>query len=186
MVPLPSWPWPSWPWFFPCLTVASALGVLTYTALVIKNEKGRYLGDSGGTVHSLGPFSLRIPPWWTPLPPSSSTSTPQQLSFKHKDWQGTFTWGPKGPGTPEQNLRHVIESQHIVFDCGHDTTRTIHMDMEWIRMEGMATQGEEERLYYDACFIERDDGQLLCQARSGVLHGLREGPPFEEVLKNFI
>lgn len=169
------------------------MGLGVYTLWVIKNEKKVYL-ENAREIH-FKHFKLFTPSWWGEIP----TSSDNELCFKRVDtrydWEARFIWNPLSePLSIIELFKKQIHARKILFD--EDTSiiynPTDFKDrplvssgrFEMVRLEGTATEDQQERLYYDA-FLVRElatGAYLYAESKSSVLNGLVEGPYFEEVM----
>ena len=168
---------------------------LIYTMIVIKEEKKSYI-ESAIPIDFKG-FQFKVPSWWGTHPDEDNN----EIIFKRDDtryeWKATLTWIPISTDqTIEEKYEELVSSKKIEFDLDQSIIHgpsTIFRDetmknnsIEAIRIEGTATQDQQNRLYYDAYLIKdkTQNGFLFAESKSSVLNGLVEGPYFEEVLSN--
>lgn len=171
--------------------------VLLYTAHIIKNEKKTFLKNAIPLVFKH--FNFKIPSWWT-----NTFQDDNQLTFERKDtiydWKAHFRWLPFKDGDQKKDLKtalaEIINEKKIIFDTNTSVIKSPKdfkehaifkgKDPDMIRVEGTATQDFEDRIYYDAFLIRDIDQQgfLFCESQSSILHGMLEGPYFEEALLN--
>lgn len=178
---------------FEWISLILLLGFGIYTMWVIKNEKKTYIKNAREVVFKK--FKLYVPSWWGEVP----TDSEQELCFKRTDtryeWEARFTWSESGDKRDLIELfKSHIEKRKILFD--EDTSIIYNPSdfkegaliqsglYEMVRLEGTATEDQENRLYYDAFLVrEKESGSFLyAESRSSILNGLVEGPYFEEVM----
>ena len=157
------------------------LSVLAYTAIVIAEEKRAYRENI--RPYQIGGFCFPTPPWWKNI-----SQGREKTLFTASDWRGIFQLLPPNKKTLQKSLAQRIECQEIVFDA--DTALyhppLIKQSVQISRMEGIATEKEEKRIYFDAFLMEcLNTGQRLYgESKSPILSGPLEGPWFEECLNN--
>lgn len=168
--------------------VVFLFGLGIYTARIIKNEKTNYLKEAR-EVH-FQHFKLFVPKWWGDV----ETNSQNEICFKRLDtryeWEAHFHWKT---ALSELDLINLFQSQihdrKILFDEDasiiYNPTDFLLGEYEVVRLEGTATQDQQERLYYDAFLIRQKNSlnYLYAESKSSVLNGLVEGPYFEEVMK---
>lgn len=171
------------------------LAALVYTAFTIKREKSRYTRH--GRWRQFCDYRLLIPPWWTTIQES-----PNSLHFErtdtYYDWMARFERRPCDPALTakeiaraecarievefDRNRLQQIADAHFVLDseCREELSR------HSLRLEGTAKQFQTQRCHLDMLIIKRRQCPYydLFSSWSSVLHGLIEGPYFDQVLKN--
>ncbi len=172
------------------------LGMI-YAAYVIKNEKRTFLETA--VPLTFKHFDFHIPSWWTNTSKEDAVLVFERTDTYY-DWKAHFRWLPFNDGDEQKELKtafaEIIKDKNIVFDSDTSVIKNpsdfqshqIFQDEEpdMIRVEGTATQDQQERIYYDAFLIrdKKQKGFLFCESRSSILNGMLEGPYFEEVLLN--
>lgn len=165
-----------------------------YTLFIIKKEQKNFKEEAKS--FQLKHYKLFVPNWW-----GVEAQAPENDFIKFKrldtryDWYAYFCWKNHSNQSLEKILGLHLAEQEIVFDedrkiiknsaeliKNHDLLNSI---TEFYRLEGTATQSQEERLYVDYCLIKdkRFEGYFFAESKSSVLNGLVEGPFFEETLK---
>ena len=175
---------------FSILVLVSFLGVLLYTAIVIKEEREAYRENA--QTFSLRSLLFSFPSWW-----KESLKTDKLLRFEKGDWFAQFSSFPYSSLSGVEAVREIIRDRELVFD-GKGTDIGTPYDLkdrpeikdgtlEIVRIEGTATQYGETRVYYDIFLFKdhRNNQCILCESQSSVLSGMVEGPYFEEVVKNY-
>lgn len=179
---------------FEWLIVIGVILALIYTSFIIKNEKNTFL-ETALPLDFHG-YRFLIPSWWDKTLDETDTLTFERTDTRY-DWKATFTWMPfEGEGMGiEDKFKSLMKEREILFDpdtgdilnpadfCDHPLSSS-SPSTEMVRIEGMATQEQVDRIYYDA-FLLKDKEQkafLLCESRSSILNGLVEGPYFEEAI----
>jgi hypothetical protein len=177
---------------FDWLVVLALLIGAIYTMRIMGQEKSTFKQESYEV--QFGDLSLMIPKWWT-----LTSHSDQQLKFERTDtqynWYCLFTYFPDHqqkdlPKLLEEklNLEAIEFDKEVVFETD---SRVLFRDdkvqrefQEIIRVEGMASQSVENRIYYDIYLMRRlnDRGYFIFESRSSVLNGSVEGPYFEESL----
>jgi len=184
---------PTTPYFF--IPLILFLGALLYCIWVMKREE--YNFEDQAKTFQLGPIQLKVPPWWTPKNQIENKKVSFYRSDTHYDWLATFQVMPLiDQSTPmESKLIQQIQKKEILFDQQEAILKPSSKLMEkeffqnknisLLHVEGMATQGEIERIYYDVYLMVDDTHQLeyLFESRSSVLNGSVEGPYFEKVIE---
>lgn len=177
--------WPDW------LILLSLLGAAFYTMQIIGEEKSTFKDES--YIVSFGTLKLMIPQWW-----SISEQTDHLIKFVRTDtrydWYANYVFLPEDSRTLPDILKDVLNRQKIEFDQDvvfETDSRVLFRDsrvqekfQEVIRVEGMASEDVEERIYYDI-YLMRELGTNNCflfESKSSVLNGSVEGPYFEESL----
>ena len=165
-----------WIWTF----LVGSLVLLSYAAKKIKEEKDLYLKTA--IKFKLKNVRLKIPSWWTLIEEKSD-----QLKFErtdtHYDWYSNFQIIDT-----KDNLHTIakstFKSREIELDPDFDLDENLKEKKPSIRFEGMGTQSDSDRVYYDLFLKQISDNKvLLAESRSSVLNGGIEGPYFEEVIK---
>ena len=157
------------------------LMALTYTAIVVAEEKRAWRENA--RLLQLGRFRFPVPSWWKQTPLKQ-----EKVTFTGSNWQGMFRLLPPNQQSLQKSLAGEIAAQQIVFDP--DSTLhhlpTSKKFVRRVRMEGTATEKEENRIYFDAFLLEcpQTGQRLYGESKSSVLSGPLEGPWFEECLNN--
>ncbi len=174
------------------LTIALVffLGVILYTAVVIKEERDAYREHS--LMYSLQDFTFFFPSWWKEV-----SRTQESIRFERRDWFVQLTVVPYSSLSVLESMKNFIKERKLVFDKNNSNifrpyslrTRPEIEDglLEVVRVEGTATQQGETRVYYDIFLFKdhRNNQCLLCESQSSVLSGMVEGPYFEEAMENY-
>ena len=140
-------------------------------------------------------FKLFVPTWWKEISNFSQDEICFKKNTNNDNWEAKFIWNSKGDQRDLIELfKEHITDRKILFD--EDNT-IIHNPgdfnegklissglFEMVRIEGTATEDDQERLYYDAFLIrEKESGHYLyAECKSSILNGLAEGPYFEAVM----
>lgn len=179
---------------FEWLSLFLLFGLGIYTMWVIKNEKITYLKNA--RLIKFKKFKLFVPIWWKEV---ANQPDDDEICFKknakNDNWEARFIWNPKGSDQELIELfKEHIAYRKILFD---EDNAIIHNPgdfnegklissglYEMVRIEGTATEDDQERLYYDAFLIrEKENGHYLyAESKSSILNGLAEGPYFEAVM----
>lgn len=177
--------WPDW------LILVTLLGAAFYTMQIIGHEKSTFQEES--YIVSFGKLKLMIPQWW-----SIAEQNDHKLKFVRTDtrydWYANYIFLPDETRALPEILEDVLNQQKIEFDkdvAFETDSRVLFRDsliqtkfQEVIRVEGMASEDVEERIYYDI-YLMRELGTNNCflfESKSSVLNGSVEGPYFEESL----
>ena len=176
------------------LILCSLIIALLYTALVVKNERSRYLKQGQWTV--FGDYQLLIPPWWTP-----TLQSPQALSYARtdcpSDWHAHFE---RKSCDPILQLQDIAQAEctrlQVQFDPQLVETIAdarfvlnakdrIPLAPSSLRLTGPAGQFSTERCHLDLLVIKHRHCPYydLFYSWSSILYGLVEGPYFDEVLR---
>lgn len=165
-----------------------------YTLFIIKKEQKSFKQEAQS--FSLKHYQLFVPRWW-----GVDVRAPENDFIRFKrvdtryDWYAYFCWKNHSNSSLEKILQVHLDEQDIVFDEDRKMIKNsvelikdpelLNSITEFYRIEGTATQAEEDRLYLDYCLIKdkRFDGYFFAESKSSVLNGLVEGPFFEETLK---
>src|SRR5690606_21423651 len=177
--------------WFDWLVLISLLVGAFYTMQVIGQEKSSFRDES--YIVTFGALKLMIPQWW-----SITEQTDNGLRFERTDtrydWYAKFQFHADDPRPLTELLEELLNAQKIEFDedVAYETdSRVLFRDslvqkefQEVIRVEGMASQDVEERIYYDVYLARQlnTDNYFLFESKSSVLNGSVEGPYFEESL----
>lgn len=173
------------------LILLSLLGGAFYTMQVIGQEKSTFKDES--YLVSFGKLKLMIPQWW-----SIEEQKDHLIKFVRTDtrydWYANYMFLSQDPRTLPEILEDVLNRQKIEFDedvVFQTDSRVLFRDskvqetfQEVIRVEGMASEDVEDRIYYDI-YLMRELGTNNCflfESKSSVLNGSVEGPYFEESL----
>lgn len=173
------------------LVITSILGAL-YAMRVIRQEKSSFKDES--YVVQFSNLSLMIPRWWTIVEQSEF-----KIRFERTDsryyWYSVFAYYPDHQGKSLPDLLSAkLDLEKIEFDTDvvfETDSRVLFRDskiqehfQEVIRVEGKGSQDVIERLYYDIYIMRAQDdaGYFMFESWSSVLHGMLEGPYFEESL----
>ena len=170
-----------------------ALGGLLYTAFVVMEEDAAYR-DNAREIH-LGHFRFLLPSWWKLVDKKEDAAQFCRNDVK-LDWFAGFKILPHGPSI-EKVVQDIVEKKNIVFDRANASILTTRdfgdrpevRDglVEIARIEGTATEKEDQRIYYDI-FLFKDNKNkqvVLCESKSSVLNGMIEGPYFEKAVINY-
>lgn len=162
-----------------------------YTLHIIGQEKTTFRQES--YLVSFGALKLMIPQWW-----SITEQSEHHLKFERTDtrysWYANFKFFEQDARPLPQILEELLNQQKIEFD--QDVTfetdsRVLFRDpriqeefQEVIRVEGMACEDIEERIYYDIYLVRQLNAEnyFLFESKSSILNGSLEGPYFEESL----
>jgi hypothetical protein len=177
-----------WQMIFEWTAVVLLLGLGLYTVRVIRNEKINYIKEAREIHFHI--FKFFVPKWWS----SIETGSENEICFKrldtHYNWEARFHWLASSTETDLIKIfKNKIHDRKILFDeeetIIYDPTDCLSGAFELVRLEGTATENQQERLYYDAFILrEKKSGKFLyAESKSSVLNGLVEGPYFEEVMK---
>lgn len=168
------------------------IGGAIYTMKIIGQEKSSFKDDSYEV--SFGRLRLQIPRWWTMTEESGPRIKFERTDTRY-DWYAIFEHFPDHGDLPlPELLKQKLDREEIEFD--EDVTfetdsRVLFRDpvvqehfQEVIRVEGKASQGVVDRIYYDIYLARglNENGYFIFESRSSVLNGLVEGPYFEESL----
>lgn len=182
--------------FFEWSALGGFLLLLAYTGRVVKNEKEVYLKN--GQLLQFALFEILVPPWWGIM-----SDQPSKIEFVRKDtryeWKAGLEWIQKPKDSffsLESFLEKKLTQWEVVFDpqpLRMHSPEIIFYDQHIaenivaaVRIEGMATQEQSNRIYLDVFLIQLKDAYehlLLATSMSSVLNGSIEGPYFEDVLK---
>lgn len=179
-----------WDW----IVVISILVFLFYGAIAIKIEPEQYKESAIPT--PFFDFILHIPSWWG-LTDSSETFLKFERTDTRYDWIGKFEKKSCDPVlAPEEIIKLEAKRMEINFDeeiliTTNDSDVVLEpglresLKKSFARMESMATQFKDNRIYMDLVIIKEPnkDYYYLMYSWSSVLNGMVEGPYFEEVLK---
>ena len=172
------------------ISLITFLGILGHTAIVIKGEKDTY--KKKRRLLSFHSFVFLIPSWW-----QESLSNSELIRFEKGEWFVQFTLHPYSLFPVAKDLSGLIQDKELIFDKGNTKILTPYFlrnrseikrgILEVVRIEGQATQYNDERVYYDMVLFKDHDTKkcLLCESRSSILAGIVEGPYFEEAIKNY-
>lgn len=163
--------------------------------IVVKEEKSSFR-ESAVPIEFKG-FKFLIPSWWGKYINENSDEIIFQRDDTRYEWQATLKWISTTPNqTIEEKYKDLISSKKIEFDLDQSIIHKSELlfknkkmqsnNFEAIRIEGTATQDQQDRIYYDAYLIKDKikNGFLFAESKSSVLNGMVEGPYFEEVLSN--
>jgi hypothetical protein len=177
------------------LIIIGLLFLGLYTMYAIKNEKNDYLKTA--VTFKFNGLNFLIPKWWT-----ETHNDSDYVSFERKDtrydWAAKFYFFIDETKTPiEELFKEKIQELNLIFDRDSsviynptDFKKNPYVSenlIEIVRIEGTATEDEENRVYYDGVlyrFVKTGEC-IFCSSRSGVLNGGIEGPFFEEAILNF-
>lgn len=174
------------------LLIIILIGV--YTLYIIKREKASYKDEA--KTFPLKHYKLFVPQWWgvEVRGPKNDFIKFKRLDTRY-DWFAYFCWKNNTDSSLEKILEKYLLEQTILFDEDRKILKNsvelikdpliLESITEFCRIEGTATQNQEDRLYLDLCLIrdKRFDGYFFAESKSSVLNGLVEGPFFEETLK---
>jgi hypothetical protein len=164
---------------------------LTYAALAIREEHKAY--EDTAKDLELGPFRIYIPSWWGVKILNLEIEC-QRLDTRY-DWVANFKVIPS-MASLEEVFSNYLNEHEISFDENQtlvdvrddffSQSKTQEFCAGFLRVEGTATIGGEERAYLDFFLYHDELSQktLLGLSHSSVLNGCVEGPYFEEALKN--
>ena len=177
------------------LILCSLIIALLYTALVVKNERSRYLKQGQWTV--FGDYQLLIPPWWTP-----TLHSPQALSYARtdypSDWHAHFERKPCDPiltaprycssrmHPPPSTIRPPVSGNYRRMPALCSTPKIAsHWPPPPCASSGPAGQFSTQRCHLDLLVIKHRHCPYydLFYSWSSILYGLMEGPYFDEVLR---
>ena len=172
------------------IALVSLLGVIFYTAVVIREEREAY--QENARIFSFCYFIFYLPSWWR-----ESLRTRESIRFEKDDWFAQFTELPYSSLSMEETLRDILGKRELAFD--RDSTEIFipyslrnrpeirEGTLEIVRVEGTATQNGETRVYSDIFLFKdhRNAQCFMCESQSSVLSGMVEGPYFEEAVKNY-
>lgn len=177
--------------WFDWLILISLLGAAVYTMQIIGQEKSSFREES--YIVTFGTLKLMIPQWW-----SITAQTENALHFERTDtrydWYANFQFHPGDARPLTEILEDLLNAQKIEFDddvAFETDSRVLFRDsqvqkefQEVIRVEGMASQDVEDRIYYDVYLARQlnTENYFLFESKSSVLNGSVEGPYFEESL----
>jgi hypothetical protein len=166
---------------------------LIYLAIVIGSEKSTYIDEA--KFINFKDLTIPIPKWWT-----TTLREENKLRFERTDtrydWYSEFIYVENDLRSSAEILVEHLQKQEIKMDPQPDAilsevSEYLIKDKEaadrlsdFSRIEGMGTQGGQERLYYDLIICKREDenGYYQFLSHSSVLNGSVEGPYFEEAL----
>lgn len=162
-----------------------------YTLQIIGKEKTTFREES--YIIGFGTLRLMIPQWWT-----ITEQTDYFIKFERTDtrydWYATYQFFSQDPRPLPEILEELLNRQSIEFDSDvtfETDSRVLFRDslvqkefQEVIRVEGMASEDIQERIYYDVYLARPLNTQdyFLFESKSSVLNGSVEGPYFEESL----
>ncbi|MBL7666293.1 MAG: hypothetical protein JNM93_14255 [Bacteriovoracaceae bacterium] len=166
--------------------------LLIYTALIIAREKTTYLEEA--KIMRFHDLEFPIPRWWTQTEQQNSFWKFERTDTRY-DWYANFQKLESHKAAAEI-LIHYLQQKNIKMDPSPESMveeNTAHLFKDkmlvenfsdFIRMEGTATQDEEERIYLDVVILKKENANTyyLLESRSSVLNGGVEGPYFEEAL----
>ncbi len=165
--------------------------VLAYTAIVIGNEKTSYLDEAQYFLfHKL---NLPIPKWWTQIK-KEKTLWIFERSDTHYDWYASFELLDFDETPIAQLAINYLTEQKVKLDPPpeaqiEENSSHLFKDKtlasavsEFIRIEGTATQDEQERIYIDLILFKFENQIYRFKSQSSVLNGSVEGPYFEEAI----
>lgn len=164
---------------------------LIYAAYQINREYQSYEEDAR-KVHWNG-WTLLVPNWWT-----LKVEQPFYLEFQRSDT--FYEWMAVAQkvdltGNLQDCAKEFFLRQEIQFDEDLQISQDPQVSLgnreqlllqikDFVRVEGMATEKNLERIYLDSCWIHLMNGEVFhLYSYSSVLNGCLEGPYFEEVLK---
>jgi hypothetical protein len=168
---------------------------LVYTAIVIWKEKKNYLKNR--LTIQFHHFIFPIPPWWHREEINENNWLFKRVD-SHYDWFCRFEYLPlNGSTSSDIEGRHLdlllqlkLNQLQIVFD---PDPLTFYREIKgpnslWQlkRMEGTATEKEENRIYCDIVVLTQLNGSemFFLINQSSVLSGIIEGPFFDQMLKD--
>lgn len=175
------------------LLIILLLGI--YTLFIIKKEQNSFLKDA--RVFPIRHYKIYTANWWgvDAKGPNSDFIRFKRLDTDY-DWHAYFCWKNQSEKKLEKILDNYLSEQNIIFDedqkiitnsLGLIKDPTLASSItEFFRMEGTATQNQEQRLYLDLCLIKdkRFEGYFFAESKSAILNGSVEGPFFEKTLKH--
>ena len=178
------------------LILGSILLVLTYTMIVIKEEKISF--KENALIQNFRQFTFHVPSWWGEVESNDHLLRYQRLDTRY-EWEASFSYEDNYDSsmTIEDDFKRRIHKLDILFDPdsgvimnpsdfnNHPQVKNGRCTI--VRVEGMATQSQTLRRYFDAFLIwdHQTHSSLFATSMSSILNGLVEGPYFEEVMLNF-
>lgn len=179
--------------WFEWLILLGGIAAALYTMRIIRQESSSFM-DEAAPVSFQG-LQLQVPRWWTQTRHEDSVIQFERTDTRY-DWYARFSFFPGHSETSLPDLlQQKIETDDLDYDKDDVAIETDcrvlfrHQSMrenfiEFIRVEGKASEKIENRIYLDLCLFRHRDrkGHYLFESRSSVLNGMVEGPFFEEVL----
>lgn len=162
-----------------------------YTMQVIGQEKSTFREEC--YLVTFGALKLMIPQWWS-ITQQSETLLRFERTDTRYDWYAQFQYKDNDPRPLPDILKDILDDQKIEFDpdvAFETDSRVLFRDsrvqeefQEVVRVEGMASEDVENRIYYDIYLLRQlnTDNYFLFESKSSVLNGGIEGPYFEESL----
>ena len=166
-----------------------ALIFAAYAAFIIKDEKN--VAVENGVGLEFHGFKFIIPRWWSITSENENKIVFERTDTRY-DWKATFNFLNDNHADLQEVFETMALKRKLVFDKDtsivHSPSMLKELESEGInglRVEGTATQDEQERVYYDAFVIQcKNGGYLYLESRSSILNGLLEGPFFEQAISN--
>ncbi len=165
---------------------------LIYLAIVIGSEKTTYEEDS--KLIDFHQVRLPIPNWWTQIINEKNLMRFERTDT-HYDWYCTFEYFENEQRPCPEILISHLQEQRIKMDPEPEVVVTENSEYliknkgaaqyfeDFIRIEGTATQDEQNRIYYDCLFLKNQNGDCYrFISHASVLSGSVEGPYFEEAI----
>lgn len=181
------------------LTLIIGLIFLTYTLIVIKEEKSSFLDSA--KILRLNQYQFKIASWWSE---KAESSNDQEKTYYRADtkyeWEAKFIQY-KSEYNFDDSIENILKCIYYDLKIKFDSDACIiknpslfseiiekNPHLEIARIEGTGTQDEVDRIYADIfCIKDLDKKELLvCYSLSSVLNGSVEGPYFEESMKSLV
>ena len=174
-----------WQW----LLLLAVLIFAIYAMFVIKNEKETY--DDESSPLNIGQIQIRIPHWWTQTKNSDSSYYFERTDTRYEWYCKLDFIQPESFQKIEDIFDLYIQEKNVQFDPDVTiTTNPTHLFfapgvsdkiIECLRVEGMGTQNNNKRIYWDVYLLRLGDdpAYYIFESWSSVLHGMLEGPFFE-------
>ena len=172
--------------------VLLAFAAMIYAMIVIKEEKSSYEDEAIETI--FGPFILLIPSWWGNIKSTNLFLEYQRTETRYK-WFSRYEYIESSKERLDLDLAEYLNFEQIFFDEDETVFETnpeyfiknreiTNLIEAVIRVEGTATQHDNDRIYLDIIFMKLKDtsGFYIFQSHSSVLNGALEGPYFEETI----
>jgi hypothetical protein len=171
------------------ILILTLIGIF-YAATIIKGEKNDALKTA--SMLEFSGLLFPIPRWWT-----RTCDEEDMITFERKDtrydWKATFLNLKKY--SDETSLQNIFEDvaieRGLIFDkdfaiihSPSELKELYENGIEALRVEGTATEKNENRLYYDGLVIKAPEGFIFLESKASVLNGLLEGPFFEQMIQN--
>lgn len=167
---------------------------LIYAARKILEEKTNFAQDS--VERRWGKLTIKVARWWSETSPSSNDYWLFCRTDTHYDWEAKF-WMPQISSCCAQTTCEAwLRQNGFILDTAETQisqrasdlfclTKTYQACRDFYRVEGTATQHEQDRKYVDCVvfYLDEDPNVYMAVSLSSVLNGGVEGPFFEETLK---